>query len=102
MAMGRSSMGKQIATSRGSKPKKMSNGGLAMISPAAALVQSIQSGQPEGLLKLSPLAQIASAGRKKKPEEMAASAAQPAPMAKGGKVRGDGCATRGKTKGMMR
>lgn len=100
MAMGRSSMGKQIATSRGSKPKKMSSGGLAMISPAAALVKSIQSGEPEGLMNLSPAAQLLA--RKKKPEEAAAPAAQPTQMAKGGKVRGDGCATRGKTKGAMR
>lgn len=101
MAMGRSSMGKQIATSRGSKPKKMGSGGLAMISPAAAMVKSLQSGEAEGLMQLSPLAQ-ALGGRKKKPEEMAAPAAQPTQMAKGGKVRGDGCATRGKTKGTMR
>lgn len=98
MAMGRSSMGKQIATSRGSKPKKMGSGGLAMISPAAALVKSVQSGEPSGLLALSPLAQALSGGRKKKPEDTAAPA-QPAPMAKGGSVRGDGCATKGKTRG---
>ena len=99
MAMGRSSMGKQIATAPKSRqPKKMGGGGLAMISPAAALVKSIQSGEPEGLMRLSPLAQAL--GKRKKPEETA-QAATPAPMAKGGTVRGDGCCRNGKTKGKM-
>lgn len=96
--MSRGSMGKEMT---GNRAKKMRGGGLAMISPAAALVQSIQSGQPEGLMRLSPLAMAMSGGRSKSSKEQA-SETQPTPMKAGGKVtRGDGACMKGRTKGKM-
>jgi hypothetical protein len=91
-------------------------GGIANLSPAAALVKSLESGRPEGMLRLSPLAQVLGRGRGDgpTPEEEAAAAgaggmsAMARPdlpargMKKGGKVRGDGVCQRGKTKGTMR
>ena len=78
--------------------KKMKLGGLAMLSPALALAETLKSGQPEGLLKLAPMA-IAGGSLEKDKEKKNKGTAK---MAKGGMVRGDGCAQRGKTKGKMR
>jgi len=77
----------------GGKVKKMKGGGLAMLSPAYALAKSLESGEAEGLMKLSPLAQAMSAGRKNK--EKAASVGSVTGMKSGGKVRGGGAATKG-------
>ena len=77
--------------------KKMKLGGLAMLSPALALAETLKSGQPEGLLKLAPMAIAGGSLEKDKKKNKGA-----AKMAKGGMVRGDGCAQRGKTKGKMR
>lgn len=109
MAFGRGNMGKEMT---GNRVKKMRDGGgLAMISPAAALAQSVSSGSPQGLLKLSPLAMAARAvngddERKKRREE---AMAQGKKMAGGGAVkasrlsgmRGCGVAKRGTSGGKM-
>ena len=79
------------------KTRKMKGGGLAMLSPALSLVQSLQSGQPEGMLRLTPLAMANGSLDKKKKAQ-----GKVPKMAKGGKVRGDGVCQRGKTKGAMR
>jgi hypothetical protein len=119
MAISRAQMGSQLTGNKMKKTKKMSKGGdmLAMISPAAAIAQSMKAGKPVGLANLSPVAHLM--GRKNKagaaasPEEAAATgaggmSAMARPelptrgMKKGGKVRGDGCCVRGKTKGTMR
>lgn len=106
MSIGRSSMGKQIAVTRSSRDgvKKMADGGLAMISPAAALVKSLQSGQPDGILKLSPIGMAMKAAKGKvepTAKDKASQATSPVAMKSGGSVRGCGCAMRGKTKGKM-
>lgn len=92
MTMGRASMGKQIAFTRSSKggAKKMADGGLAMISPAAALVKSLQSGQPEGILKMSPIGMAMKAGKGKvepTAKDKARQATSPAAMKKGGSIK---------------
>ena len=125
MAISRAQMGSQLT---GNKMKKkpvkrkalggiaaIKEGGIANISPAAALVKSLESGRPEGMLRLSPLAQVLGRGRGEgaasaMPQEagMTATGAMERPqlptrgMKKGGKVRGDGVCQRGKTKGAMR
>jgi hypothetical protein len=125
MAISRAQMGSQLT---GNKMKKkpvkrkalgglaaIKEGGIANISPAAALVKSLESGRPEGMLRLSPLAQALGRGRGEgaasaMPQEagMTATGAMERPqlptrgMKKGGKVRGDGVCQRGKTKGTMR
>lgn len=104
MAIGRGSMTKELT---GNRVKKMGGGGIAMISPAAALVKSLQSGQPEGLMRYTPLG-IAMGSEDEKRKRRAAG--QPSAMKKGGKVskmakggtmRGCGCATRGTKGGKM-
>ena len=99
------------------KTKKMKGGGklINMLSPAAALFNTMRSGEPQGLMNLSPLAHAMARGNKSAaaPEEaQAMPASGMTPMArpelpvrgmkKGGKVRGDGICQRGKTKGTMR
>ena len=118
MAISRTQMGSQLKGNRMKKTKKMSKGGklLNMLSPAAALVNTIQSGKPQGLMNLSPLAHALTRGKRgadaSMPEESAAMGASamsamarpelPARgMKAGGKVRGDGICQRGKTKGRM-
>ena len=106
MTMGRASMGKQIAFTRSSKDgaKKMADGGLAMISPAAALAKSLQSGQPEGILKMSPIGMAMKAGKGKvepTAKDKARQATSPVAMKSGGSVRGCGMAIRGKGRGKM-
>lgn len=102
MAIGRGSMTKELT---GNRVKKMGGGGLAMISPAAALVKSLQSGQPEGLMRMTPLG--AAIGyddeeekRKRRPTAMK-KGGKVAKAAKGGSMRGCGCASRGTKGGKM-
>jgi hypothetical protein len=120
MAISRAQMGSQLTGNKMKKTKKMQGGGklLNMLSPAAALVNTIRSGEPQGLMNLSPLAHALSRGKRgdgaaSMPEEAAATGssgmtAMARPelptrgMKKGGKVRGDGICQRGKTKGTMR
>jgi hypothetical protein len=119
MAISRAQMGSQLTGNKMKKTKKMKDGGklLNMLSPAAALVNTIRSGEPQGLMNLSPLAHALSRGQRgdgatSMPEEAQATPASGmTPMArpalpargmkKGGKVRGDGVCQRGKTKGRM-
>ena len=86
----------------GGKIDKMKGGGLAMLSPAYALAKSLESGKAEGLMKLSPLAQAMSAGRKNKDKATDVgnvtgmkSGGKVKKMAMGGKARGCGAATKG-------
>ena len=99
-------MGKQIAVTRSSRDgvMKKADGGLAMLSPAAALAKSLQSGRPEGLMKLTPIGAAINAAKGKTPmtEKDKAKQVAPTAMKSGGKVgRGCGCAMRGKGKGRM-
>ena len=119
MAISRAQMGSQLKGNKMKKTKKMKKGGdlLAMISPAAAIAQSMKAGKPVGLANLSPMAHLmgrkGGSGAAASPEEaqampasgMSAMARPELPargMKKGGKVRGDGVCQRGKTKGTMR
>ena len=107
MAVSRAQMGKQLeGNNMNCGTKKMKKGGmLAMISPAAAMAQSLKSGRAEGILGMGAAGALFNAGRKK-----SASAEGPAGpemrktqgMKKGGVMRGDGCCMKGKTKGKMR
>lgn len=98
------------------KTKKMALGGLAAIkeggianlSPVAAVAKSIKSGKPEGMLRLSPLAQALGRANRSDPEPTPStmpSGPMQRPersvkgMRKGGKI--DGCAMRGKTRGRL-
>jgi len=104
------------------KTKKMKIGGLAAaLSPVAAIAKSLESGKPEGLLKLSPLAMAFGERESKKDGGASSAASKPSPsqgasrsgrmerptlatrgMKKGGTTRrGDGICQRGKTKGRM-
>ena len=98
------------------KTKRMKKGGdlLAMFSPVAAFAQTMKSGSPVGLAKLSPLAHAISSGadsstvlpeeEAKRPQRRGAMVRPALPvrgMKKGGSVRGDGICQRGKTKGRM-
>ena len=117
MAISRAQMGSQLTGNKMKKTKKMNKGGdlLSMLSPAASLIQSMKAGKPVGLANLSPIAHVLGRGRGEgaasaMPQEagMAATGGMERPqlptrgMKKGGKVRGDGCCMRGKTKGTMR
>ena len=89
MAISRAQMASQLTGNRQmKKTKKMVLGGLAAaklgagVSPMVSLARSLRSGEPEGILKYTP---IGAAMRKTRC------------MRKGGKI--DGCAMRGKTKG---
>ena len=55
MAISRAQMGSQLKGNKMKKTKKMKKGGdlLAMISPAAAIAQSMKAGKPVGLANLS-------------------------------------------------
>lgn len=105
MAIGRGSMTKELT---GNRVKKMGGGGLALISPAAAMLKSAQSGQPMGLLRATGLG--AALGYDDEEKRKRRATGQPAAMKKGGKVskmakggtmRGCGCATRGTKGGKM-
>ena len=120
MAISRSQMGSQLTGNKmKKKTKKMALGGLAAIkeggianfSPVAAVAKSIESGKPEGLLRLSPAAQlIGKAYRDNKGDAQPTPSTMPSGpmqrperpvrgMRKGGKI--DGCAMRGKTRGRI-
>lgn len=116
MTISRSQMGSQLTgnrTMKKRKTKKMALGGLAAVKelgagaiPTVALARSLKSGQPEGILKAMPIAQAMRrssdpaptpstmpSGPMQRPERAAKG------MKRGGRVRGDGIAQRGKTKG---
>ena len=88
-------------------------GGIANLSPAVALANSLKSGKPEGILRLSPLAQLMRRGEKEDDsadKELKSDSKDRSTrptlatrgMKRGGKVRGDGICQRGHTKGTMR
>ena len=88
-------------------------GGIANLSPAVALAKSLKSGKPEGMLRLSPLAQLMRRGKKEddiSDKELKSDSRDRSTrptlatrgMKRGGKVRGDGICQRGHTKGTMR
>ena len=85
------------------KPVKKKNGGLlAMISPAAALAQSLGSGKPEGILGMGALGAMANVASKRRRKKDTPEAETPTGMKRGGKVgRGDGVCKQGRTKGKM-
>jgi hypothetical protein len=104
-------MGRQLKGNKMKKPQKMKKGGmLAMISPAAALGQSMKSGKAEGILGMGALGALANAGQKKRSAatrgEGPSGPGGPTGvtgMKAGGKVtRGDGACMKGHTKGKMR
>ena len=89
------------------------DGGIANLSPAVALAKSLKSGKPEGILRLSPLAQLMRRGEKEDDsadKELKSDSKDRSTrptlatrgMKRGGKVRGDGICQRGNTKGTMR
>jgi hypothetical protein len=114
MAISRAQMRSQLKGGTMKKTtKKKSKGGklLSMISPAYALQKSLESGKAEGILGMGALGAAYNKNRKRddpssSPDtprsNMAATSAAAKPMKKGGRVRGDGCCQRGKTKGAMR
>jgi hypothetical protein len=111
MTISRAQMGSQIERPPMKKTKKMKGGGLlAMISPAAAIAQSLKSGKAEGILGMTPVGALYNADRKKRnrAEGPTGPGGPSAPtgvtgMKAGGKVsRGDGCCMKGHTKGKMR
>ena len=123
MTISRAQMASQLTGNRmKKKPAKrkalgglaaIKEGGIANLSPAVALAKSLKSGKPEGMLRLSPLAQAF--GRKGRSEDGTEATQSTMPsgsverptlptrgMKRGGKVRGDGICQHGKTKGTMR
>jgi hypothetical protein len=123
MTISRSQMASQLT---GNKMKKkpvkrkalgglaaIKEGGIANLSPAVALAKSLKSGKPEGMLRLSPLAQLMRRGKKEddiSDKELKSDSRDRSTrptlatrgMKRGGKVRGDGICQRGHTKGTMR
>jgi hypothetical protein len=94
------------------KPVQKRKGGgkiLGMLSPAAAIAQSLKSGKPEGILEfgLSPVMAIANQAKKRRARGTDGPSGPSAPtgvtrMKEGGKVgRGDGKCIKGRTKGRM-
>jgi hypothetical protein len=88
-------------------------GGIANLSPAVAMAKSLKSGRPEGMLRLSPLAQAFGRRSGKRDETEETQSTMPSGpverqtlptrgMKRGGKVRGDGICKKGRTKGAMR
>ena len=123
MAISRAQMASQLTGNRMKKrPVKrkalgglmgaaIKEGGIANISPAVAIAKSLKSGRPEGMLRLSPMAQAF--GRRKRDETEETQSTMPSGpverptlptrgMKRGGKVRGDGICKKGRTKGAMR
>ena len=92
MAISRAQMGSQLTGNRMKKKveKKLLGGLMAAKKlgagaiPTVAAARSIESGQPEGILKYTPMGMMMRKARG---------------MKAGGKVRGDGVCQRGKTKG---
>jgi hypothetical protein len=123
MTISRSQMASQLT---GNKMKKkpvkrkalgglaaIKEGGIANLSPAVALAKSLKSGKPEGMLRLSPLAQLMRRGKKEddiSDKELKSDSRDRSTrptletrgMKRGGKMRGDGICQRGNTKGAMR
>jgi hypothetical protein len=119
MTISRAQMASQLTGSKMKKTKKMKEGGklLNMLSPAAALFNTIRSGEPQGLMKLSPLAHALRRSKRSddadpmlektsEADDMALATRPTRPtrgmsrgMKGGGKVRGDGICQRGRTKG---
>lgn len=94
------------------KPAQKKNKGgklLAMLSPAAAIGQSLKSGRAEGLLGMGALGALINQDKKRdrKADGQVGPSGPSAPtgvtgMKAGGKVtRGDGVCTKGHTKGKM-
>jgi len=81
--------------------KKKSGGMLAMLSPVAALAQSMKSGKAEGILGATPIGALVN--RRRRSGEGPSEPAGPTGitgMKAGGKVgRGDGACVKGRTKG---
>ena len=82
MAISRGSMTKEMT---GNRKRKFGGGGLVNLSPAASLVKSIQSGKPEGILKMTPIGMMM---KKDDPKKPAQKAGMRAGMKCGGKVKG--------------
>jgi len=135
MAISRAQMGRQLKGNRMKKrrkTKKMGLGGLAAIKeggaanviPTVAIVESIKSGEPEGMLRMTPIGQELAkreARKESKKPKRVSGASQNTPaapqntsgrmerpqlpsrgMKAGGRVgRGDGVCRKGKTKGRM-
>jgi hypothetical protein len=125
MTISRAQMGSQLTGNRmKKKPVKrkalgglmgaaIKEGGIANLSPAVALAKTLKSGRPEGMLRLSPLAQAFGRRSRDQDETEATQSTMPSGpverptlptrgMKRGGKVRGDGICKRGRTKGTMR
>ena len=123
MAISRAQMASQLTGNRmKKKPVKrkalgglaaIKEGGIANLSPAVAIAKSLKSGRPEGMLRLSPLAQAFGRRSRDEDETEATQSTMPSGamerpqlptrgMKHGGKVRGDGICQRGRTKGTMR
>ena len=87
--------------------KKKGGGMLAMLSPAAALAQSLKSGKAEGILGMTPIGAMANQADKRRRRSGEGPGEPSGPsgvtgMKKGGKVgRGDGACMKGHTKGKM-
>ena len=125
MTISRAQMGAQLTGNRMKKKSAkrkalgglmgaaIKEGGIANLSPAVALAKSLKSGKPEGILRLSPLAQLMRRGEKEDDsadKELKSDSKDRSTrptlatrgMKRGGKVRGDGICQRGHTKGTMR
>lgn len=88
------------------KPVQKKNKGgklLAMLSPAAAIGQSLKSGRAEGLLGMGALGALINQDKKRdRKADGQVGPSAPTGMKAGGKVtRGDGVCTKGHTKGKM-
>ena len=86
------------------KTKKMALGGKLMreMSPAASMAKSLRSGEAEGILRALPLNLQNEGATTDEPalnQLLNARSRAVSRMKRGGKVRGDGIAQRGKTKG---
>lgn len=68
----------------GGKAKKMAGGGLAMLSPAYALAKSIESGSPQGLMKMT---QLGMAMKDRGKKEKATDVGNVTGMKSGGRVK---------------
>jgi hypothetical protein len=88
--MGRMNMGKELT---GNRVKKMALGGALGALAAGDIRGAIPGVVPQMMVQKKLREEAESAAKKKKQAPQA--------MAKGGKVRGDGCCMKGKTKGKM-
>lgn len=104
MAIGRSSMNKELVGGR--KPKKFGGGGLLNLSPAASLMRTMQTGTPQGILKATPMGMMMRGEETPEERKKAAKAGMKAggvvKASKAPAMRGCGCAKRGTgSKGMI-